>query len=154
MILDIRKETVKNKKHINEYSFAALFKAYKKEPNKEAVKKINMIPDNVNICKVYSDGQYVYANSTFYAGDIVEICPTMEISKSALYDIDVRKIVFEVKQNEQYVIPFGYCQYYDLCTDTILPNCTYIWDPNMKVIVIKASMKIEKGTKLVLNIQK
>ena len=150
MILDIRKETKKHKKELNEYSLAGLFKTYTKEPTKEAVKKINIIPNNANICKVYSDGQYVYANSKFYPGDIIEICPTREVMKSALYDNDVRQIVFEVIKNEQFVIPFGYCQYYELGNENVLPNCDYLWDPNTKVIVIKASANLNKGDKLIL----
>ena len=135
--------------HLNEYSFAYLFSNVRK-PTKESIKKVNMIPKDANVCRIYSDGSFVYANSVFYTGDIVEVCPVQEISKSALYDSDVRRIVFEVVKNEQYVIPFGYCQFYALSDEYNEPNCEYIWDPNTKVIVIKALTKISKTDKLVL----
>lgn len=144
-----------NQQHINEYSFAALLRELNnqeplKEPNKAAVKKIHMIPKNVNVCKIYSDGQHVYAATKFYAGDIVEICPAKSVSKSALYDHDVRKLVFEVNKDHTYVIPFGYCQYYDLADEQHSANVDYVWDPNMNTVVIKAITNLNIGDKLVL----
>ena len=35
-----------------------------------------------------------------FPGDIIEICPTKQIDKSALYSKDMRDIVFEVERNE------------------------------------------------------
>lgn len=136
---------------LNERSLAYLFKDIKR-PAKESIKKVNMIPKTANVCKIYSDGQFVYANSVFYPGDIIEICPVREISKASLYSSDVRHIVFEVVRNEEYVIPFGYCQYYALAEEPMQANCEYIWDPNTKVIVIKALNKISKTDKLILKV--
>ena len=123
--------------------------------DKKNIKKIDMIPTNKNICNIYSDGYSVYANINYYPNDIIEICPTREIDRSSLYSRDMRNIVFEVIPNEQYVIPFGYCQYYDIINnDNLIPNCDYLWDPIAKTIVIKALTKILKNEKLVLNIRK
>lgn len=144
----------KQKRHINERSWYGLF--YGEEPrDKNNIKKINMIPTNVNQCNVCSDGKSVYTRSLFYPGDIIEICPTRAIDKNSLYSRDVRDIVFEVVPNEEFVIPFGYCQYYDVITkQTPEPNCDYCWDPVAKTIVIRALHKLDKNTKLILNIRK
>ena len=143
-----------NNKHINEYSFTALLNALRNEPikqgNRKAIKKVKMIPKNVNVCKIYSDGKSVYAAVNFYEGDIVEICPAKSVTKSALYDNDIRKIVFEVNKDHTYVIPFGYCQYYELADDYNPGNVDYLWDPNMQTIVIKAIKNISVGDKLIL----
>lgn len=141
--------------HINEYSFAALLKElngveYRRNSDKKSIKKIRMIPKNVNVCKIYSDGQHVYAATKFYTGDIVEICPARSVTKSALYDQDVRKLVFEVNKDHTYVIPFGYCQYYDLADETNVANVDYVWDPNMNTIIIKAIKNLNIGDKLIL----
>lgn len=148
------------KQHINEYSFAALFNEllndggseYRSKGNRKSIKKINMIPKNANVCKIYSDGQHVYAATHFYPGDIVEVCPVKNVSKSALYDHDVRKLVFEVNKDHTYVIPFGYCQYYDLSDEYTCANVDYMWDPNMNTIIIKALNHIEIGDKLILQL--
>lgn len=119
---------------------------------KDKIAKVSMVPTNANICRVICDGKNVYANANFYPGDIIEICPTKTIDKSALYSRDMRTSVFEVVPNEQWVLPFGYCNFYipnDLIEE---PNCTYIWDPIKKVIVIKAINKIQKHSKLLLKI--
>lgn len=141
-------------KSVNEKSWYGLF--YGQEPrNRENIKKVNMIPTNLNQCKICSDGKSVYSNSCFYTGDIIEICPTKTIDKLSLYTKDMRDIVFEVIPNEKYVIPFGYCQYYDVITkQTPDPNCDYEWDESSNKIVIRALNKIPRKTKLVLNIRK
>ena len=77
--------------------------------------------------------------------------PSQLVTKSALYDNNVRKMVFEVDKDNTYVIPFGYCQYYDLSDEYKTPNVDYIWDPNINTIVIKALRKIKAGEILVLN---
>lgn len=121
--------------------------------DKSVIKGITGIPNDANICKVCSDGNSVYANKTFYTNDIIEICPVKVVSKSVLFDRDLRQIVFEVEKDTTYVIPFGYCQYYDMSSETAEePNCDYIWDPNQNVIVITALHTIRKGSKLILNI--
>lgn len=138
---------------LHEHKWYGLF--YDEQPrNKQNIKKIDMISTNVNQCKIYSDGYSVYANSKFYPNDIIEICPTKTIDKSSLYSRDMRDIVFETIPNEEFVIPFGYCQYYDIINNYNMPNCDYLYDPVAKTIVIKAITKINKGDKLVLNIQK
>ena len=69
-----------------------------------------------------------------------------------LYILD---LVFEVEIDTTFVIPMGYCQYYDII-DRFHPeaNCDYEWNPEKKVIVIRAIKPIEKRTILVLNIEK
>lgn len=120
--------------------------------DKKVIKDIKVIPADANICNVYYDGYYVYAKQKFYPGDIIEICPTKEISKSSLYSRDIRDIVFEIEAGERYVIPFGYCQFYQVDAENgKTANCDYIWDPNIKSIIIKALQKIDMGEKLVLN---
>lgn len=143
-----------NKENINEKSWYGLF--YDEQPrDKSNIKKVNMVSTTANQCKVFCDGNSVYSNSLFYPGDIVEICPTKQIDKSSLYSRDMRDIVFEVIPNEMFVIPFGYSQYYDIISrKTPEPNCDYLWDPETKVIVIKALQKIPRKTKLILNIKK
>ena len=142
---------------LNEYNLAALLKAaenpdfdYGKKSDKAAIRKINMIPKDANVCKIYTNGKDVFAGTKFYAGDIVEICPARPVTKSALYDRDVRQMVFEVDPNNTYVIPLGYCQYYRLSDEMNPPNVDYVWDPNMSTIVIKALTDIPKGDILIL----
>lgn len=142
------------KRDINERSWYGLF--YGEDPrDKSKIKQISMIPTNVNKCKVSSDGKSVYSNSNFYVGDIIEVCPTKQIDKTSLYSKDMRDIVFEVIPNEMFVIPFGYCQYYDIISlKNPEPNCDFMWDNESKTIIIKALTKIPRNTKLILNIQK
>lgn len=123
----------------------------KEKCHKEDVKKINAIPTNANICKVVTDGKAVYSATTFYPNDIVEICPTKNIDKSSLYSNDMRELVFEVVPNKEWVFPFGYCKYYSEPNIIEKANCTYIWDPIQRVIVIKALTKIPKYSRLILN---
>lgn len=142
-------KTILTNEHLNERSLMHLFRSVRR-PDRNAIKKVHMVPTGANICKIYSYNNAVFANCNFYPNDIVEICPTQSIDKSSLYSSDVRRIVFEVIKNEQFVIPFGYCQFYGLADELTEPNCTYIWDPNTKVIVIKALKRIQKGDKLIL----
>lgn len=125
----------------------------RRQRDKSSIKRINMAAADINKCKVCCDGKYVYANSKFYPGDIVEVCPTRKINNSALYSDDVRKIVFEIVPNTVYVIPFGYCQYYSIISDeTPVPNCDYLWDENNESIIIQATKKIDKYEQLILNL--
>ena len=126
------------------------YHSHKDRYNKSKINKINAIPTNANQCRVQCDGDFVYANTTFYPGDIIEICPTKTIDKSSLYSRDMRDSVFEVVPNEKWVLPFGYCRYYLHDVDLTQQNCTYIWDPIKNVIVIKAINKIPKHSKLFL----
>ena len=128
------------------------YQSHKERYNKSKINKINMVPTNANQCRVICDGKNVYANATFYPGDIIEICPTKKIDKSALYSKDMRESVFEVVPNEEWVLPYGYCRFY-LSEHLGDGNCNYIWDPVNRVIVIKAINKIPKYSKLFLNIQ-
>lgn len=126
------------------------YRSHKDRYNKTKIGKINVVPTNANQCRVSCDGNYVYANATFYPGDIIEICPTKNVDKSSLYSRDMRDSVFEVVPNKQWVLPFGYCKFYlhDVAMEE--QNCTYIWDPVKRVIVIKAINKIPKYSKLFL----
>lgn len=133
---------------INKYN-----ELYRSKLNKENIKTINMIPTNANICKVVTDGKAVFAATNFYPGDIVEICPTRIIDKSSLYSKDMREVVFEVIPNKEWVLPFGYCQFYDIPNNNISANCEFIWDPINRVIVIKAIDKIKKHNKLILKVE-
>lgn len=128
------------------------YRNHKERYNKSKINKINMVPTNANQCRVTCDGKNVYANATFYPGDIIEICPTKKIDKSALYSKDMRESVFEVVPNEEWVLPYGYCKFY-LSDHLGDGNCNYIWDPANRVIVIKAINKIPKYSKLLLNVQ-
>ena len=142
-----------NMQGIFEDRFYGLF--IKDEPkDKTKIKQVNMIPRNANQCKILSDGRSIYTGVAMFPGDIIEICPTKQIDKSALYSKDMRDIVFEVERNEKYVIPFGYCQYYDIADEKHPANCDYIWDPNTNTIIIKALLRLPKDTKLYLNLQK
>lgn len=122
-----------------------------KKKNKDLISKINMLSGDANVCKVKTNGKGVFAAVTFYPGDIVEICPTRNIDKHSLYSKDMREMVFEVVANQEWVLPFGYCQYYDLCNNDLTANCCFIWDPVQRVIVIRATDKIVKNQRLVLN---
>ena len=140
---------------LNENSgFYGLFNDMPKR-DKVCIQGAEIVPTNVNQCKVSYDGKSVYSNARFRIGDIVEICPTRPISKSSLYSREVRDLVFEVERDTTFVIPLGYCQYYDII-DRFHPeaNCDYEWNPEKKVIVIRAIKPIEKRTVLVLNIEK
>lgn len=125
----------------------------KHKRDKGSIKRINMAATDMNKCKVICDGHNVYANAVFYPGDIIEVCPTRVIDNSALYSRDMRSIVFEVEPKTLYVIPFGYCQYYNIISkDNPVANCDYIWDNNKNVIIIQAISKINKYEQLTLNI--
>ena len=127
----------------------------KQKKEKSSIKCIDMVSSDVNKCKVCYDGQSVYANTTFYPGDIIEICPTRKVNITSLYSDDVRKIVFEVIPKELYVIPFGYCQYYDIVSkQNPIANCDYLWNSDNNTIVIQAIKKIQKYELLVLNINR
>lgn len=131
------------------------YKEHRKDKySKNKIKHIEMIPTNINVCKVVTDGKKVYANVDFYPDDIVEICPTKPISKSSLYSREMRDLVFEVVPNQEWVLPFGYCKYYTLPNADQDANCDYLWDPISKVIVIKATCKIPKHSKLILRLIK
>lgn len=144
-------------KKLDEYNFAALLNAMQnpdyveKKSDKSVIKKISMIPKNANVCKVYTDGMDVYAATRFYPGDIVEICPARPVTKQALYDRDVRQMVFEVDKDNTYVIPLGYCQYYQLSDEMKPANVDYMWDPNQSAIIITALKDIRKGDVLILS---
>ena len=142
--------------HINESSWLGLFYDYDEiKRDKKHIKKVDMIPTDINCCKVYTDGKSVYANANFYTGDIIEICPTKEIDKTSLFSRDIRDIIFEVIPKVKYVIPFGYCQFYDIITKyNPVPNCDYLYDEISNVIVIKAITNIKKNEKLILNLVK
>lgn len=142
-----------NMKGIYEDRFYGLFVGDELR-DKTKIKQVNMVPRNANQCKILSDGRSIYTGVAMFPGDIIEICPTKQIDKSALYSKDMRDIVFEVERNEKYVIPFGYCQYYDIADEKHPANCDYIWDPNTNTIVIKALLRLPKDTKLYLNLQK
>ena len=140
--------------HINEYSWYGLFIDQPKK-DKSHIRRIDMIPADANCCRIYMHNNSVYANADFCLGDIIEICPTRPIEKGLLFSRDIREIVFEVVPNEEYVIPFGYCQYYDIVSKiNPLANCDYMWDADSKVIVIRATERILKGSKLVLDLRK
>lgn len=128
------------------------YQTHKDRFNKSKINKISAVSTDANQCRVQCDGNYVYANATFYPGDIIEICPTKNIDKSSLYSRDIRDLVFEVIPNKQWVLPFGYCRYYLHNVPIEEENCTYIWDPIKNVIVIKALNKIPKFSKLFLKI--
>lgn len=117
--------------------------------NKQDICKIDMKDANANICKIILSKGSVYAGANFYKGDIIEVCPTKSIDRTSLFTKDMRDIVFEVKPNEQWVLPFGYCQYYDI-DQSDAANCGFIWDPVAKNIVIKAIKRIPKHGKLIL----
>ena len=135
---------------VNE-SFLDLFidKPEPKKANKENITKISAIPSDAKQCQIYLRNNVVYAGKTFYPGDIIEICPTKQINRISMFSNDVRSIVFEIKKNDEYIIPFGYCQFYELGNEDN-NNCDYLYDANTKCIVIRATQKIMKNEKLYL----
>lgn len=121
---------------------------------KKSIKGIGMIPSNAHQCRVCYDGKSVYANSKFHAGDIIEVCPCRPIERNSLYTRDVRDMVFEVEPNEKFVIPLGYCQYYNIIDGVHPePNCDYEWNADDSTIVIRALCTIPKSTVLIINIE-
>lgn len=121
--------------------------------DKQHIDSIALVPTNARQCRVTSDGQHVYAAARFYPGDIIEACPVKEISMASLASRDVREMAFEVEWNKEYVIPMGYCQFYDIIDGfNTKPNCDWEWDAKKKTIIIRALTKIQKGTRLILNI--
>lgn len=137
----------------------SLYNLFSKRPKQyksvKDIKKIDMVPTNANQCNVMFDGESVYSNCKFYPGDIIEVCPCRTVSKNSLYSRDVRDMVFEVTPDEDFVIPMGYCQFYDIITrKNKIANCDYEWNPINRTIVIRAINKVNKHEKLVLNIEK
>ena len=119
------------------------------------IKGIDMISTDQYVCHVKCDGRNVYSAHKFTPGDIIEFCPCRSVDKQSLYSKDVRDMVFEVEPNEKYVIPMGYCQYYDLGDNYgKTPNCDYEWDSDRECIVIRATRKIQKGDLLIINIER
>jgi hypothetical protein len=143
----------RTRKHVNE-SLYGLFSDLTYH-SRDDIREITMVPTDAHVCRVKCDGRSVYANYNFTTGDIIEICPTREVSKDALYSKDIREMVFEVKPNEEYVIPMGYCQFYEI-TDAFHreSNCDYEWNEKKRSIIIRATDYIDKGTLLVINIKK
>ena len=140
--------------HINEHSWYGLFYDQVMR-DKSHIRKIEAVSTDVNQCQVFLHNNSVYANANFYPGDIIEVCPTKPIEKGLLFSRDIRDIVFEVVPNEEYVIPFGYCQYYDIPSrKNPESNCNYMWDVDGRVVVIRATSRIKKGSKLVLELTK
>lgn len=140
--------------HLNEMSLYGLFKGEQRR-DKNKIKNYKMVPTNANQCRVKYDGKSVYSNSRFHCGDIIEICPTRMVDKSALYSKDVRDMVLEVEPDMMFVIPFGYCQHYDIISSKHPePNCDYEWNPDDATIIIRALCTVPKDTKLILNIEK
>lgn len=123
-----------------------------REKHKDDICKMECVGDDANICRVMLSNGKVYSQTKFYAGDIIEVCPCREIDKSSLYSKDMRDIVLEVEKNSTFVIPFGYCQYYDVSGYGKEPNCEYHWDKDKKAIVITAKMRIPRHCPLVLDI--
>lgn len=145
----------KTNNFLDESWFSLFYDEQPQPREKTNVKKIDMIPTNVNQCKICFDGSFVYSKTVFYPGDIIEVCPTKSIDRTSLYSKDMRDIVFEIIPNEYFVIPFGYCQYYDIIRNNKMePNCDYLWNPDNKTIIIRAIKRIEKMEKLILNIRK
>ena len=140
--------------HINEDSLLYGNLLPSDERNKVDIYNINMIPTDAKKCQVVFDGKSVYAATKFYPGEIIEICPSRRINKSSLFSRDIRDLAFEIVENTEYVIPMGYCQYYDI--DDYFngePNCDWEWDGKRSSVIIRAIRKMEKDEKLVLNIK-
>ena len=140
-------------KQINE-SMYGLFRDMPKR-DKKVIRSAQMVPTNANQCRVFCDGSSVYSNAKFHCGDIVEICPVRDIEKNSLYTREVRDMAFEVEPDTKYVVPLGYCQYYNI-VDKQHPvaNCEYEWDADKKVIVIRANCTIPKMSILILDLEK
>ena len=136
---------------INEDSLYGLFKK-EKPRDKSKIVSCQATATNDNQCKVYYDGKGVYSNAKFRNGDIIEVCPTRPISKNSLYTRDVRDMAMEVEPGLMFVIPFGYCQHYNI-VDRQHPeaNCYYEWDGARNVIVIRANCTIPKNSVLILD---
>lgn len=123
--------------------------------NRDDIRSVTMIPTDKYIGRVYCDGNCVYASHSFTPDDIIEVCPCRSIDKASLYSKDVRDIVFEVVPGEKYVIPMGYCQFYEISDGyQRKPNCDYEWDPKRGAIVIRSMGYIKPGELLVINISK
>lgn len=137
-----------------EESYFGLFRGQETK-DKGSILGISGMSDNERQCKVIYRGNSVISATKFYKNDIIEVCPTREISKHSLYTRDVRDLVLEVIPNSLYVIPFGYCQHYDVVDrNHPTPNCDYEWDDSNHTIVIRALCSIPKNSVLVLNMQK
>ena len=139
---------------VNESMYYGLFgeMTYRK---KDDIKSFKMIPTDKYVGHIYCDGSSVYASHSFTPDDIVEICPCMVIDKTALYSKDVREMVFETKPGQEYVIPMGYCQFYEISDGyQRQPNCSYEWDRKRNAIVIRSIGYIKQGELLVIDISK
>ena len=122
--------------------------------NKFNIQTIDMIPSDAKRCLISFDGKSVYSNAKFFPGEIIEICPARRIAKTSLYAREIRDLAFEVKENTEYVIPMGYCQFYDIDDHMSgIPNCDWEWDEKQMAVIIRAIRRIDKGEKLVLNIE-
>ena len=119
--------------------------------DKRDLHKCDMVPTDCLQCNVRFRGKSVYTKCSFRIGDIIEVCPVRKVTKNALYSREVRDMTLEVIPNEEYVIPLGYCQYYDVIDKSHPePNCSYEWNPRTKCIIIRAIQDIPKDTVLVL----
>lgn len=138
-----------------EESLADLFKNRRKKHDTSEIRDVKFGATDAEQCNVLFSKNSVWSKTKFWPGDIIEKCPCREISKSALYAREVRDMVFEVEPDEMYVIPMGYCQFYDIISrKNPKANCDYEWNPKDGTIVIRAICKIGKYEKLVLNIEK
>lgn len=119
--------------------------------DKNKLRKCDMIPTDTVQCNVKFKAKSVYSKCKFRAGEIVEVCPVRSIPKTALYSREVRDMAFEAVPGEEYVIPYGYCQFYDI-VDRRHPeaNCIAEWNPRTRCVIIRADRDIDKDEVLVL----
>lgn len=148
-----RNTTYSHKRLDERYSLYGMFSH--PDVAKSDIVGIDVIPTNVNVCRVAYDGEHVWSKRNFYSGDIIEICPTRPISKESLYSREVRDMAFEIVPNTMYVIPMGYCQHYDIISKFHPEaNCDYEWNEKNNTLVIRALKEIPKDSLLILNIEK
>lgn len=123
--------------------------------DKSELRHCDMIPTDHLQCNVRFAGKSIYSNCRFRPGCIIEVCPVRRVSPTALYSKEVRDMAFEVVPGEEYVIPLGYCQYYDVVSKKFPEaNCAYEWDAHRRCIIVRAITDISKDTVLVIDVER
>ena len=122
------------------------------EINNIKIKKVRPYNKNNHLGSlIYKNGR-IYANRSFFKGDIIEVCPVRILHDDDLYSSGVRKIVFPIDLSSRiFGVPYGLVCASRCENETNLNgNVDYIYDPNIEnEINVYAVKNIKKGDEII-----
>jgi len=111
-----------------------------------------MNPNTLYITETTDKGRGVFASVEFNRGDIIELCPIIEISKddrATIHDTGLHDYYFVWgDKDEKAAIALGYGSLYNH-SDT--PNAQFVNDLENKLIIIECLSTILPGTEICIN---